>query len=261
MAPAHRGPQLAQLGAFCMVLEHRSFPLDQVAVELRQDDDSPRTISWYPALFDTLSEDLGGFRERIGRRAFTASVRDHDVRALVNHDPNLILGRTSKGTVKLGVDLRGLHAEATLPQTSYVSDLVANIDSGNISGGSFGFRATKDVWRLENIEGEEEPVLVRTVNELRLYDVSLVTFPAYPATEGSAALRSLALEWRAKLTGEPIETREMDMCAAVKAMCATCEASDCAMNQSMMGERELPVVDMSRYRRQLELQKLRYGGC
>ena len=51
-------------------LERRAFPLDLVDLELRANDDGPRLIAWYPALFDTLSEDLGGFRERIGRRAF-----------------------------------------------------------------------------------------------------------------------------------------------------------------------------------------------
>ena len=240
-------------------VECRSLPTDLAGIEFRQEGDGPRSIAWYPALFDQLSEDLGGFRERIGRRAFTKSLQERDVRSLINHDPNLILGRTSKGSLTLAVDLKGLRAESAIPATSYAADLMTNIDNGNISGGSFAFRAEKDSWRLENLEGSEEPVLVRTVNEAWLYDVSLVTFPAYLATEGSASLRSLAAEWRGKLLGSPTETREMPACAMMKAMCATCEM-DCSMKAELMkdaGERQAQIYDMSRYRHRLELLKLK----
>lgn len=181
-------------------IERRTIPIDLTAIEVREESINPRSVSWYPALFDTLSEDLGGFRERIGRRAFTATLQSDDVRALVNHDPNQILGRTSAGSLSIKTDLRGLRAETALPQTSYASDLVANLSNGNITGGSFAFLPLRDSWRMEDVEGTEEQVMVRTVHEARLYDVSLVTFPAYPATEGSASLRSLADEWRKKLT-------------------------------------------------------------
>lgn len=206
-------------------LETRSLPLDQIAVEVRQDDgeEGPKAISWYPALFDTLSEDLGGFKERIGRRAFTQTLQEHDVRALVNHDPNQILSRTSRGTLGLHVDQRGLHAETQIPQTSYASDLLENIRNGNISGGSFAFVSTRDDWQLEDVEGVE--TLVRTVKEARLYDVALVTYPAYPATEGSASLRSLAEAKREELTAQAKE--------------------------------KTPAADLSRYKRQLRLLQLR----
>lgn len=185
-------------------LERRSFPVDLAAIELRQDGDGPRLVSWYPALFDSLSEDLGGFKERIGRRAFTDSLKEREVRALINHDPSQILSRTSNDSLKLDVDLKGLRAESAIPDTSYARDLLVNLDNGNISGGSFMFVSLRDKWELEDV-GESEPMLVRTVQEARLYDVSLVTFPAYPATEGSASLRSRAEEWRQALTA-PIDT-------------------------------------------------------
>ncbi len=179
--------------------EIRSLPIDQAALELRQEGDGPKTITWYAALFDTLSEDLGGFRERIGRRAFTDSLQTREVRSLVNHDPNMILGRTSKGTLKLDVDLKGLHAETQIPETSYARDLLVNIGNGNIGGGSFKFRVPPDgdTWKIENLDGQD--TLVRTVREMALFDVSLVTFPAYPATEGTLSLRSLAESWRERL--------------------------------------------------------------
>lgn len=187
-------------------LEQRSYPLDQVAVELRAEGDGPRSIAWYPALFDTLSEDLGGFRERIGRRAFTQTLQSADIRSLVNHDPNQILGRTSAGTLRVKTDLRGLHAETAIPATTYANDLLANLENKNITGGSFMFRSLEDRWELEDVEGTE--TLVRTVRAAELYDVSLVTFPAYRATEGSAELRSLAQEWRQKLTALPAVAAE-----------------------------------------------------
>lgn len=243
-------------------IERRTFPFDAGTVELRQDGDSPSGINWYAALFDQLSEDLGGFRERIGRRAFSKSLQDREVRALINHDPNLILGRSGNGSLKLGVDLRGLHAETSIPDTSYARDLIVNVRNGNISGGSFMFVATRDRWDMETVEGIEEKQMIRTVQEARLYDVSLVSFPAYPATEGSASLRSLAAEWRKKLTGEGEQRAEdMEMCAAMKAMCANCE-KDCEMKAQMdMGERQSPlIVNLRRYRRRLELLKLNIVG-
>ena len=187
-------------------LEQRTYPAELVAVELRADGDGPRAVSWYPALFDSLSEDLGGFRERIGRRAFSKTLAEREVKSFVNHDPNQILGRTERGTLKVSVDVRGLRAETALPDTSYARDLIVNIDSGNISGGSFMFRATDDRWEMEDLDGVE--TLVRTVREAQLYEVSLVTMPAYPATEGSAQLRSVAEEWRQKLTQPAPETEE-----------------------------------------------------
>ena len=212
-------------------IERRALPLD--LIELRQDGDSPRSVSWYPALFDTLSVDLGGFRERISRRAFTETLKAHDIPALINHDRTQILGRTSKGSLKLSVDLRGLQALTSIPDTTYARDLIANLENGNINGGSFAFLPTRDSWKMENVEGEQEPVLVRTVHEARLFDVSLVTMPAYPATEDSASLRSLADEWRAKLT-EPAPVVP-----------------------------PVPAIapDLSRYRRQLDLIKRRWHTC
>ncbi len=188
------------LRAFAPESEIRSLPIDQAALELRQEGDGPKTITWYAALFDTLSEDLGGFRERIGRRAFTDSLQTREVRSLVNHDPSLILGRTGKGTLKVDVALKGLRAHTQIPDTSYARDLLVNVENGNIGGGSFMFRVPRDGddWKLENVDGQE--TLVRTVRQAEVYDVSLVAFPAYTATEGSISLRSLADSWRERLT-------------------------------------------------------------
>ena len=158
-----------------MGMERRDLPIQELRAS--SDGDQP-TISWYPAVFDSLSEDLGGFREIVGRRAFTKTLQEHDIRALINHDNNWILGRNRADTLKLKADLRGLHAEVTPPDTQYTHDLLANIGLGNITAGSFGFETIRDDWR------EQDGAVVRELREVRLFDVSIVTYPAYLDADG-----------------------------------------------------------------------------
>jgi HK97 family phage prohead protease len=140
----------------------------------------------HAAVFDSLSDELGGFREVIDRRAFDDTL-DADVRALVNHHPSLLLGRTKSGTLKLSIDGRGLVYDVLLPKTQYAKDLMESIARGDMSGSSFSFRATKDKW--EKRDGED----VRTVLTAELIDVSPVTYPAYPSTDTTVAQRALKL--------------------------------------------------------------------
>jgi HK97 family phage prohead protease len=144
----------------------------------------------HAAVFDSLSEDLGSFREVIDRRAFDDTL-DADVRALVNHDPSLLLGRTKSGTLKLSIDERGLVYDVLLPKTQYAADLIESISRKDLSGSSFSFRATKDKW--EKRDGEN----IRTVLTAELIDVSPVTYPAYSATDTTVAQRALKL-WRGR---------------------------------------------------------------
>jgi HK97 family phage prohead protease len=146
-------------------------------IELRMGaDDSPKILIGYAAVFDELSEDLGGFRERIAPSAFAGSLGG-DVRALFNHDTNLILGRTKAKTLMVVEDQRGLRCEITLPETTVARDLLESVRVGNIDQMSFGFRTKKDNW--EEVDGQ----IIRTLIDIELFDVSPVTFPAYPQTE------------------------------------------------------------------------------
>lgn len=155
--------------------------------EVRAEPDS-RTIRGYAAVFGSESEDLGGFTEYIAPGAFDGVLND-DVRALVNHNDNLILGRTSSGTLRLSVDERGLAYEFDVPNTSYGNDLLESVRRGDITQSSFGFTVAEDAWDYEGKGmGKKKPK--RTIKKVaRLYDVSPVTYPAYPDT--SVALRSL----------------------------------------------------------------------
>ena len=154
-------------------------------VELRADEKGGAGVAvGYGSVFNSVSENLGGFREIIAPGAFDDVLGD-DVRALINHDSNLILGRTTSKTLRLSVDEVGLRYEVDLPNTSYANDLAVVMERGDVSQSSFGFQVDKDSW-----SEDEEGRIIRTVEKVsRLYDVSPVTFPAYP--EATAAKRSL----------------------------------------------------------------------
>lgn len=162
--------------------QYRTWPTPEIRVS---GEDGDREITWYAAKFDTLSEDLGNFRERISRRAFSKTLQEHDIRALFNHNADYVLGRNRSDTLDLTVDLYGLRATVKPPDTQWARDLFVSIERKDISGGSFAFDIIKDRWT-----SSEEGEVIRELQEVRLYDVSLVTYPAYPATEG-VNLRSI----------------------------------------------------------------------
>jgi len=164
-------------------LEKRTFTFAELRVE---DGDKPK-ITGHAAVFNKLSENLGGFRERIAPGAFEKTIEKSDVRALINHDSNLVLGRNKSGTLRLEEDKRGLAIEIDPPDTSYARDLIESLKRGDIDQMSFGFVATKDSW--EHVEGKES---IRTLLEVELFDVSPVTYPAYPQTD--VKVRSLFTE-------------------------------------------------------------------
>ncbi len=164
--------------------ERRFLPLN-LKIETRESDDGPAKIVGYAAVFNSMSEDLGGFREKIAPGAFKGALKDSDTRALFNHDSNLVLGRASAGTLRMKEDDTGLHVEIDPPDTSFARDLMVSIERGDITQQSFGFTIKEDEW--EDLDGDNP---VRTLTKIgRLFDVSPVTFPAYPDTE--VAVRSL----------------------------------------------------------------------
>lgn len=143
--------------------------------ELRVMDGKTPKLAGYAAVFDSLSEDLWGMREKIDKGAFANTIKTDDVRMLWNHDPNYILARNKSGTLKLWEDDKGLAFEAIPPDTQFAKDLIKSIKRGDVSQNSFGFTVKRHEW--------DEDKQVRTLKEVRLYDVSPVVFPAYPQTE------------------------------------------------------------------------------
>lgn len=171
--------------------------IDVQDLELRMDGDNP-TVVGYGAVFNSMSNDLGGFREYIAPEAFEGRLED-DVRFLVNHDANLVLARTTNNTLRLSVDEKGLRYEADMPNTSTARDLMELLKNGTISQSSFAFTVEDDSWEIK------DGMNIRTINKVsRLYDVSSVTYPAYNAASSSVALRSME-EWQEKEEAKKLE--------------------------------------------------------
>ena len=155
--------------------EVRTFTLDDI--EVRSEDDKPK-IKGHAAVFDKLSEDLGGFREKIAPGAFAKTIKKSDIRALFNHDPNYVLGRNTAGTLILEEDEKGLAIEIDPPDTSFARDLMVSIGRRDITQMSFAFKTIKDSW-----ENQDKKESIRTLEEVDLFDVSPVAYPAYPQTD------------------------------------------------------------------------------
>ena len=170
-------------GATLSKLETREFEFD---LELREEGDE-MSLTGYAALFNSRSENLGGFTEVIAPGAFSRSLKSRaDIKLLWNHETSAVMGSTRAGTLKLTEDEKGLRVEASLPNTTHGRDARELIKRGDVNGFSFGFSIPGkggDAW---NSEGTE-----RTLRSVKLHEVSLTPFPAYTATNGTASVRGL----------------------------------------------------------------------
>lgn len=177
-------------------LERRTWTV--AGLELRSTPNAT-TIAGYAALYNNLSDDLGGFRERILPGAFAEALSPAaDVRALWQHDPSHVLGRTINGTLRLASDEHGLRFEVDPPGTSWAQDALVSLRRGDVTQMSFGFYVPEGGDTTQR-EGE---MLVRTLLRVQLVEVSPVTFPAYPAT--NVDVRSLLARLRAQEGGQTI---------------------------------------------------------
>jgi HK97 family phage prohead protease len=151
-------------------------------------DNEKMIVEGYALRFNTLSNDLGGFVETISPEALKDADLS-DVRCLIDHDSSKVLGRTTSETLSLNIDDEGLYFRCKLPDTSYSRDLYENIRLGNINQCSFGFVLDEDG---DTFEKRDDGLFKRTLNRIRsLFDVSIVTYPAYNDTDVSPALRSI----------------------------------------------------------------------
>jgi hypothetical protein len=158
-------------------------------VEVRDLPDTGETrLSGYAAVFNAPTVIGGMFREVIKPGAFRSAVGRDDVRALYNHDPNFVLGRTIAGTLTIEEDAQGLRYDVAMPGTTWARDLMVSVKRGDISQSSFAFRVAKDTW--PTVTRGELPL--REIEEVELFDVSPVTYPAYEATSVSARAKEQA---------------------------------------------------------------------
>jgi HK97 family phage prohead protease len=148
-------------------------------IEMRAEGDGDKTVvRGYAAVFDSPSEPIGwdGFTELVKPGAFRKTIAEADVRALWNHNPEVVLGRTKAGTLRLTEDERGLAVEIDWPE--WAGAQLEQIRRRDVSQMSFGFRTVKDRFLTT-----EDGKTVRELIEVELFDVSPVTYPAYPETE------------------------------------------------------------------------------
>jgi len=157
--------------------ERRTFTVRNI--EARQADDGTMRMAGYAAVFNEASLPLP-FIEKIAPGAFTKTLQETpDVRLLANHE-GLPMARTKNGTMRLYEDETGLYFEAELANTQEARDLYTLVERGDVDQMSFAFRVIRQNWSKDRTE--------RTLTEVSLADgdVSIVTYPAYPATSVEA---------------------------------------------------------------------------
>jgi HK97 family phage prohead protease len=181
------------------VLELRSLRAPELRAEKRG---SEIYLIGYAATYGTLSQNFGGWRERIMPGAFARAIAEkQDVSHTVNHDKNLVLGRTGAGTTVLREDGKGLGFETKLGTRSYETDLCESVARGDVTGNSFGFICRKETWVEERDADTKQKIDVRELRDLDLVDISTVTYPAYPDTSVGIDSRAMFPE------GAPLELR------------------------------------------------------
>ena len=154
------------------------------STEIQFQSEGKKIVGYAAKFSPNRSQDLGGFIEQIDPQAFTRTLAENaDVRALIDHNPSLILGRTVSGTLRLATDSTGLLVEITPPDTTYAKDLMVSLERGDVTQMSFAFVTKQDAWAKEGATN------IRTLLDVDLHDVSAVTYPAYLDTE--VGLRSL----------------------------------------------------------------------
>lgn len=184
--------------------------------DVRAAEDGPRLVG-YAARFNAETVIAGSFRERIAPGAFTDAVSHDDVRALFNHDPSRILGRTKSGTLALREDDQGLRYEVLINASDPEAvSVLAKVQRGDVDGSSFAFaveQSTDEEWDYS----DRAKLPLRTIKRATLYDVSPVVYPAYDATSVSARARTAAAvtvepePQAAKPDGYPVASGELDL--------------------------------------------------
>lgn len=188
-----------------LVMEQRFIEWEGVEVrtEKRADGVNLRSVRGYAAMFNKLSLDMGGYRERIKPGAFASTV-GNDIVALWSHNPDIPLARVSNETLKLAEDEKGLRFEFSLGNDAWADFAFEKIQRRDVKGMSFGFRWLPDGYDWER---DEKKSLIRNLLKLDLVEISPTAFPAYPAT--SVAARNIVTNEQILEQGlKWLETRE-----------------------------------------------------
>lgn len=237
----------------------------EVPVQLEERADAegalPKIVG-YTAVFgvDTeINSYFGSFKERIQKGAFKRAIREgQNVRALRNHDPDNLLGTTQAKTVRLKEDDIGLHIEVDTDDTTVGRDTVSMIKRGDLSGMSFAFIVRKEKW----ISGEDGSPDMRIIQDVDLYDVGPVTYPAYSQTTADTRSASKAHQVGLAELGRPVprlpeEKQEEDK--REKAPEAEAETAPAAEPETVTQEAE--PVDNSEWRKEQHKNRAELEGA
>lgn len=233
-------------------------------------DDAKPALEGYAAVFneDYVLYDSKSFRmvERVKPGAFTRALDEkQDVRGLFNHNPDNLLARTANSTLTLAQDKKGLSFDLDLDSRTHIAqDVRCFVDRGDVTGCSFAFSVRKQTWT--ETEDDGFTTYLRQIEDVDLYDVGPVTYPAYQGTSvgGRAAHGSLVRELRSAAWAEqlPAEIRskiaarakdEEDSDGACNCDCEAC--SGCDQRSGHAGEITDPrnVIPFDRARMQAEV--------
>lgn len=174
----------------------RSARLDSASITREVNDDGAIGFRGEAIVFNTptwIGSKRWGFWEEIAPEAVTKTLREADVRLLQNHDPNLLLARTSAGSLRSTATATGVEVDADMAPTTYALDAAILLDRGDLREMSFAFEPL--AWDYEERDGED----FYRITELALFDEAIVTFPAYQTT--SAGLRSVAFDAMCRAIG------------------------------------------------------------
>jgi hypothetical protein len=221
------------------------------------DDKSP-VIYGYAAVFDTPSNNMGWIEE-IDPHAFDSVMTTNpDVRALWNHNPDHVLGRTSAGTLSLMIDARGLAYNITTPDTTIANDLIVSMRRKDVTQSSFSFICKRDQW-TDNANGT---VTRRILEFEELIDVSPVTFPAYDgATSQARSLPdSMPVEMRSRFERRDLDDDDdddgNDNCLCGCPQCASGACGICSSDPQCIGAARSSTSDMEHQRMKMRLALL-----
>lgn len=179
-------------------------------ISIREDPTNPETmaIKGYVVKFNDRSLLLyDEWYEKVSRGAFTKSLQENTIKALWNHNSDIVLGSTKSKTLSLEEDSIGLRFDLDLPNTAQGKDIFESIKRGDVDGVSFGFYVRKDEWEYL----KEDDVYERTLLDIDLVEISPTAFPAYPTSEvGKRSLEQRHLKTKDQRAHDEILKRQLE---------------------------------------------------
>lgn len=173
--------------------EIRYLPISQMQIRKNENDETKLSVVGYVVKFNERSQLLyDEFYEKVARGAFSKSLEDNTIKALWDHNTNLVLGSTRSKTLRLKEDDTGLYFELDLPNNEIGKNAYESITRGDVDGVSFGFFVRDDGWEYK----KDEDVYERTLLDIDLREISPTPFPAYENSEVNK--RSILLEMNIK---------------------------------------------------------------